>query len=59
MSSTQCPDCGLAITYAASTCPLCQASLIRINRRRLLLWATVIGEFLLILILNLASKANG
>jgi uncharacterized paraquat-inducible protein A len=59
MSSTQCPDCGLAITYAASTCPLCQASLIRINRRRLVLWATVIGEFLLLLVLNIAAKAHG
>jgi predicted amidophosphoribosyltransferase len=56
MPPTQCPDCGLAITYAACTCPLCQASLIRINRRRALLWATVIGEFLLILVLNLAGR---
>ena len=58
MSSTQCPDCGLAIRYAAATCPLCQASLIRINRHRALLWATVIGEFLLILMLNLTGKAH-
>jgi hypothetical protein len=59
MSSSQCPDCGLAITYPAANCPLCQASLIRVNRRRVLLWATVLGEFLLILILNLAGRAHG
>jgi uncharacterized paraquat-inducible protein A len=59
MSFTQCPDCGLAITYAASTCPLCQASLIRINRRRALLWATLIGEFLLLLFLNVLGRAHG
>jgi uncharacterized OB-fold protein len=53
MSSTQCPHCGLAITYPAASCPLCQANLIRVNRRRVLLWATVVGEFLLILVLHL------
>ena len=56
MSSTQCPHCGLAIAYPAANCPLCQASLIRVNRRRVVLWATVIGELLLILILNLTGR---
>ena len=57
--SAQCPQCGLAITQPAASCPLCQASLIRVNMRRALLWAAVIGEFLLILVLNLAGKAHG
>jgi uncharacterized paraquat-inducible protein A len=56
MSPTQCPHCGLAITYPAASCPLCQASLIRVNRQRVLLWAAVIGELLLILVLNLAGR---
>jgi hypothetical protein len=30
-----------------------------VNMRRALLWAAVIGEFLLILVLNLAGKSHG
>jgi hypothetical protein len=57
MAPTHCPHCGLAITYpAASNRPLCQASLIRVNRQRVLLWAAVIGELLPILVLNLAGR---
>ncbi len=50
MSSAQCPNCGLAITDAAATCPLCRASLIRVNTRRVLLWSAVIAEYVLMLL---------
>jgi len=50
MSSAQCPNCGLAITDAVATCPLCRASLIRVNTRRVLLWSAVIAEYVLMLL---------
>ena len=53
MSSVQCPQCGLTITYAAASCPLCRASLIRVNTRRVLLWSAVIAEYLLVMVLHL------
>ena len=54
MSSTQCPSCGLTITGAGASCPLCRASLIRVNMRRVLLWSAVIAEYvLLVLVLSL------
>jgi uncharacterized paraquat-inducible protein A len=52
MSSSHCPRCGLTIAQPAASCPLCQASLIRVNARRVLLWSTVVVEFLLILVLH-------
>ena len=53
MSSTQCPHCGLAITYPAASCPLCRSSLIAVNPRRILLWAAVVAEYLLALVIHL------
>ena len=53
MSSTQCPQCGLTISYAVASCPLCRASLIGVNTRRMLLWSAVIAEYLLVLVLHL------
>ena len=59
MSSNQCPHCGLAITYPTASCPLCQDSFVRLNRRRVMLWAAIMVELLLILVLQLAGKAHG
>jgi ribosomal protein S26 len=54
MSFAHCPNCGLTITDAAAVCPLCRASLIRVNMRRVLLWSAVIAEYvLLMLVLHL------
>jgi predicted amidophosphoribosyltransferase len=54
MSSAQCPNCGLPVTNAAASCPLCRANLIRVNVRRVLLWSAVIAEYgLLLLVLHL------
>jgi hypothetical protein len=47
---------GVAITYPAATCPLCQSSLIQVSRRRLLLRAAVIVELLVIPVVSLAGK---
>ena len=54
MSSAQCPNCGLTVTNAAASWPLCRANLIRVNVRRVLLWSAVIAEYgLLLLVLHL------
>jgi predicted nucleic acid-binding Zn ribbon protein len=54
MSSAQCPNCGLAIADATAICPLCRANLIRVNTRRVLLWSTIIAEYVLLgLVLHL------
>jgi hypothetical protein len=50
MSSAHCPNCGLTITGAGASCPLCRASLIRVNMRRVVLWSVVIGEYVLLLL---------
>jgi hypothetical protein len=50
MSSAQCPNCGLTITAPGASCPLCRASLIRVNMRRVLLWSAVIAEYVLLLL---------
>jgi hypothetical protein len=57
MSSSPCPRCGLSVTQSGASCPLCQASLIRVNARRVLLWAAVVVEFLLILVLHFRAGA--
>jgi uncharacterized paraquat-inducible protein A len=57
MSSSHCSRCGLTIAQPAASCPLCQANLIRVNARRVLLWSAVVAEFLLILVLHLRAGA--
>jgi hypothetical protein len=52
-----CPRCGLTVTQSGASCPLCQASLIRVNARRVLLWSAVVVEFLLILVLHFRAGA--
>jgi hypothetical protein len=47
-----CPRCGFAVS-GQSRCPLCDASLIRVNLRRTLLWSFVVEEYLLALVLML------
>jgi hypothetical protein len=53
MSASQCPRCGLTLASAAASCPLCRASLIQVNVRRVLLWSAVVAECLLLLVLHL------
>jgi uncharacterized OB-fold protein len=53
VASAQCPQCGLTISYAVASCPLCRASLIRVNMRRVLLWSAVVAEYLLALVVHL------
>jgi uncharacterized paraquat-inducible protein A len=55
MCSSHCPRCGLTMAQPAASCPLCQANLIRVNARRVLLWSAVVAEFLLILVLHLRA----
>jgi uncharacterized OB-fold protein len=57
MSSSRCPRCGLTIAPPAASCPLCQASLIRANARRVLLWSAVVVEFVVILVLHFRAGA--
>ena len=52
-----CPRCGLTVTQSGASCPLCQASLIRVNARRVLLWSAVVVESLLILVLHFRAGA--
>jgi uncharacterized OB-fold protein len=53
MSSSRCPNCGLAIASPTATCPLCRASLIHVDVRRVLLWSAVVAEYLLLVVLHL------
>lgn len=46
--NSSCPTCGIAVEGYAR-CPLCDASLVEVNLRRLLLWAFVVGEYCLVL----------
>jgi uncharacterized paraquat-inducible protein A len=57
MACSHCPRCGLTIAQPAASCPLCQASLIRVNARRVLAWSAVVVEFLLILVLHFRPAA--
>ncbi|HEU5040436.1 MAG TPA: hypothetical protein VFT84_06430 [Gemmatimonadales bacterium] len=43
----RCPRCGLAVAHQAR-CPLCDTSLTRVNLRRVLLWALVVEEYLVV-----------
>ena len=57
MSSSHCPRCGLTLAQPAASCPLCQANLIRVNARRVLLWSAVVVEFVVILVLHFRPAA--
>jgi hypothetical protein len=57
MSSNPCPRCGLSVTQSGASCPLCQASFIRVNARRALLWSAVVVEFVMILVLHFRPAA--
>ena len=45
--SKQCPSCGVTVDDQIR-CPLCDASLIKVNLRRALLWAIVMEEYFLL-----------
>lgn len=51
----RCPHCGLAVEQHQSRCPLCDTSLSRVNLRRVLLWALVVEEYLVVLAVLLRS----
>jgi hypothetical protein len=45
--SKQCPSCGVTVADQIR-CPLCDASLVKVNLRRVLLWAIVMEEYFLL-----------
>src|SRR5262249_8040624 len=47
-----CPTCGIEVRDQLR-CPLCDATLVRVNLRRTLMWALVVEEWLLLLSLVL------
>jgi uncharacterized paraquat-inducible protein A len=57
MSFSHCPRCGLSVTQSGASCPLCQASLIRVNARRVRLWSAIVVQFLVILVLHFRPGA--
>jgi hypothetical protein len=42
-----CPSCGVTVADQIR-CPLCDASLVKVNLRRVLLWAIVMEEYFLL-----------
>ncbi len=46
--TVSCPCCGISIQEQVLRCPLCDASLVRSNLRRVLLWAFVVEEYALV-----------
>ena len=45
--SKKCPSCGVTVDDQIR-CPLCDTSLIKVNLRRVLLWAIVMEEYFLL-----------
>jgi hypothetical protein len=45
--SKHCPSCGVTVADQIR-CPLCDASLVKVNLRRVLLWAIVMEEYFLL-----------
>jgi hypothetical protein len=45
--SKRCPSCGVTVADQIR-CPLCDASLVKVNLRRALLWAIVMEEYFLL-----------
>jgi hypothetical protein len=55
MSRITCPSCGLEVFANAVSCPLCRASISTPNLRRVLLWTTVVVEYLWIAVVSLSA----
>jgi hypothetical protein len=50
-----CPRCGIA-SHGQLRCPLCDTSLVRVNLRRVLLWALVVEEYLLVVAMGMRLR---
>jgi hypothetical protein len=50
-----CPRCNLPVG-GQLRCPLCDASLVRVNLRRTLLWALVVEEYLFVIAMMLRLR---
>jgi hypothetical protein len=46
----RCPTCGISVA-GHSRCPLCDTRLVSVNFRRTLLWALVVQEYLLVMVM--------
>lgn len=51
----RCPTCGLSCVDE-SRCPLCDTSLTRVNLRRFLMWALVVEEYLVVMVVLLRFR---
>jgi len=45
--SKRCPSCGVTVVDQLR-CPLCDTSLVKVNLRRVLLWALIMEEYFLL-----------
>jgi hypothetical protein len=45
-----CPTCGISVA-GHPRCPLCDTRLVSVNVRRTLLWALVVQEYLLVMVM--------
>jgi hypothetical protein len=53
MPRITCPSCGLAVSPDAVNCPLCRARVSAPNLRRVVLWTTVVVEYLFVAVVSL------
>jgi hypothetical protein len=51
----RCPRCGIS-SDGQIRCPLCDTNLVRVNLRRVLLWALVVEEYLLLVAMGLRLR---
>ena len=52
----RCSYCGLSVSKADASCPLCGTRLITVNLRRALLWTLVAEEYLLVAVMMLRFR---
>jgi hypothetical protein len=55
MPKLVCPSCGLAVSADLINCPLCRAPVSTPNLRRVLLWTTVVVEYLCVAVVSLRA----
>jgi predicted nucleic acid-binding Zn ribbon protein len=52
MPNVMCPSCGIAVRSDTVYCPFCRGLVSKPNIRRLMLWTTVVAEYLSIAVLS-------
>jgi hypothetical protein len=52
MPKLSCPSCGIEVRADTVYCPFCRALVSKPNVRRLMLWTTVVAEYLSLAVLS-------